>query len=311
MYNTDMDDIVITAGDLYTEIDILACALSYKELLSLQGVSSRVVLPGPFNKSITSEIRRWPLDYEKSPGDVSESSFVIVDISEPAHITSFVDQEKIIALFDHHFGFENYWHEKYGDRAIVEKVGACATLIWEEYVKAEADDKISHLSANLISSAIISNTLNFKASVTSQRDIKTYEQLKKYSSLPENWVQLYFQDQEKFAMENPYQAVKEDTIIITTNLSYKLAIGQLELWDSREFFRKNLDDAVKAIKSYESDHWFLTSPSISEGKNYIYTESPEVKDLLSKVLKVAFEDNLAITDKLVLRKEIKKLLLEI
>ncbi len=303
-----MNDIIVAAGETYTDIDVLACAMGYKELLQHQGLSARVILPGVFNKSITPTISSWQLDYDKLPINFEKSDFVIVDISEPDHIAKFVDQNRIVKLFDHHFGFEEYWHDKYGSNAHIEKVGACASQIWEEYIKFGYDSKISKTSANLLISAILSNTLNFKASVTSDRDIEAYDQLKKYSDLPENWVEIYFKDQEIFTYQNPYKSVKEDTISITTKLPYKLVIGQLELWNSSEYFEKHLADAIKALKEVGEDHWFLTSPSISEGKNYIYSENIELQLELQKLLGITFVNNLAMTNKLILRKEIKKLL---
>jgi len=50
----------------------------------------------------------------------------------------------------------------------------------------------------------------------------------------------------------------------------------------------------------------MSIPSLKEKKNYIYTENPEVKELLSKVLDITFEGNRGITKKLWLRKEILK-----
>lgn len=303
-----MKNIIVTAGDLYTDIDVLACAVGYGELLSIQGIKSQVVLPGPFNKSITSKISSWPIVFDKSPSNVTESSFVIVDISEPDHIAKFVDQDKIIKIFDHHYGFEKYWNDKYGSDACIEKVGACATQIWEEYLNSGNSSKISKISANLLISAILSNTLNFKAFVTSQRDIDAFSQLKAYSDLPDNWVEIYFKDQEIFTYKNPYQSVKEDTISITTRLPYKLVIGQLELWNSSNYFENHLEEAIRALKDFGEEHWFLTSPSISEGKNYIYCENIELQEELKKMLEIDFRNNIAVTNKLILRKEIKKML---
>lgn len=304
-----MSNIIVAAGDLYTEIDVLACAIAYKELLTLQGRDSRAVLPGPLNKSITKSILTWPLVYDKSVEHVDkDSEFVVVDISEPAYLAKFVDHNRIIRLFDHHFGFEKYWQEKYGDKASIERVGACATQIFEEFEKAGLVGKISRLSANLLYTAIVSNTLYFKAAVTDKRDVSAFDKLKKFIDLPPNWIETYFREQSEFAMQHPYKAVKEDTITITTGLSHDLTIGQLELWDSKEFMSKYIDEAIRALESFGSEHWFLTSPSISEGVNYIYAENAKVKTLLEEILAIHFEGSLAKTDILVMRKEIKRLL---
>ena len=68
------------------------------------------------------------------------------------------------------------------------------------------------------------------------------------------------------------------------------------------------EDIKKALDSFKSPLWFLTSPSISEGINYIYTENERVKNLLRDKLEVKFTGNAGTTNKLILRKEIKKII---
>ncbi len=306
-----MQQTVITTGDKYFEIDSLASILAYADLLKLQGKETVSVIRGPKIHNITDIILSWNLDYVADYTSKPNDLFVIMDISDPNSISLIVNKSRIIALYDHHFGFEKYWQEKIGVNAHIEKVGACATLVWEEYEKAKLADKISPLNANLLYTAIISNTLNFQASVTSKRDRESFKRLKKHINLPSNWIETYFRDQEKVVFANPEAAIKGDTKIISyPNLPFELVIGQLELWDSRNFIKGHLPAVERGLASFGNPHWFLTSPSISEGKNYFYTTNQEVKNLLEKVLEIKFIDNLGQTDKLILRKEILKKLLD-
>jgi nanoRNase/pAp phosphatase (c-di-AMP/oligoRNAs hydrolase) len=142
----------------------------HSDLLLQEGKSAVIFLPGAFNKSITDIIKKWKYDYSKHLKDVI-SKFVIVDESDPEIISQFVDIGKISELYDHRYGFEEYWREKLGENAVIDHVGSCATLIWEEY-KKRANKKISEVGANLLYTAIVSNTLNFNASITNERDIK-------------------------------------------------------------------------------------------------------------------------------------------
>lgn len=221
----DYKNIIIAAGESYTDIDVLACAASYHEFLQLQGINSTVVLPGVFNKSITTDVKLWFTDYKTSPGEFSDAVFIIVDISEPDHLAKFIDQEKIIKLFDHHFGYEDYWKERYGNNAIIEQVGACATLIWEEFKEFGYENSITTESANLLLTAIISNTLDFQASVTTFRDEQAAQQLQRYTKLPRDWTSKYFSEQDLYAMAHPYDAVKDDTSGITLSDSLRIVIG--------------------------------------------------------------------------------------
>ena len=61
MKTSKTQKIVVTAGQTFNDIDVLACAIAYSELLLLEGKKSEVVLPGPLNNSVTNIIRSWGL----------------------------------------------------------------------------------------------------------------------------------------------------------------------------------------------------------------------------------------------------------
>jgi len=269
-----MEKIIVTTGQPFTDIDALACALAYTELLQLEGKNVGTVLPGPLNKSVTEKIKKWKLNFSIKPG-YKNAKYILVDISDPKFFASFVKEKDVIEVFDHRAGFETYWKEKLSNNAKIEMVGSCATLIWEEYNKRMHSKDISEINANLVYTAIASNTLNFQASVTTKKDKKAFKNISKFTNLPKNWIETYFKDQEKESLENPIEAILKDTIEI-------------------------------ALTSFGKPKWFLTSPSISEGKNYLFTKNPEIKKLLEKIIDAKFDGDIGTTDKLWLRKEILK-----
>ncbi len=300
-------NIVIALGWLYTDIDVLACGVAYKELLDLKRINSDLVdFGGTFNKSVTDTIRKWNFQYLK-PHNIKDCDFVIVDISDPGLFPKYIHPDKVIRIFDHHYGFKDFWEKKIGSNAIIDDVGSCATLIWEEYKKEKLNKVISKMSANLLLTAIISNTLNFKASVTNIRDVNAYDELNPYSSLSDHWIEKYFEEQERMVLKNPIKEIRNDTSdFLIPSLNRRVWIGQIELWDSREFFNNNTENIKNAFSRYDKNDWFLTSPSISEGINYVYCEDSEIKAWLSKVLRAKFIGDLGKTDRLWLRKEIRK-----
>jgi len=289
-----MNKTIVTSGQRYTDIDGLASAIAYKEIEP----KSLVVLPGPLNQSVTATIKKWPLDFVTNlpPGNYN---FVVVDISEPEWIANFVKKDKIIKIYDHRFGFNNYWQKKLGKNVKIEMVGACATLIWEEIKRNKK--KINQIPANLLYTAIVSNTLNFKASVTTPRDLKAIKEIKPSTSLPANWIEKYYQEVEKGIYQDPIKAILGDTKGTTD-----VVIGQIELWDSRNFINKYLKEIKTAMESYGNPNWFFSSPSISEGKNYLFAKSKNTKKKLREIIGASFKGNLGTTRKLWLRKEILK-----
>jgi len=222
-----MNKIIVTTGQPFTDIDALACALAYTQLLTLKGKDSECILPGPLNKSATEKIKKWNLKFSKNP-EGSKAKYVLVDISESKYFASFVKEDDVSEVYDHRKGFEEFWKNKLGNSSHIEMVGSCATLIWEEFVARVDPLKISELSVNLLSTAIISNTLNFQASVTTQRDKDSFKEMAKITNLPRNWAETYYSEQDKEVEGDIKSAILNDTKNIEP------IIVQLELWDSKK-----------------------------------------------------------------------------
>jgi nanoRNase/pAp phosphatase (c-di-AMP/oligoRNAs hydrolase) len=295
-----MEKIIVTSGHAFTDIDALACAISYSELLRLKGKKAKAILPGPLNKTVTEKIKKWNLDYscESNLDPTDDYFFVLVDISDQGYFAKFVRPEKIIEIFDHRSGSKNLWKKRLKNNSHIELVGACATLIWEEFKKAKKDSEISEISANLISTAIIANTLNFQASVTTSRDRKAFEELSKYTKLPKDWARLYFRDKDKEIDKDIESSIRNDL------KGPKPFIAQLELWNAKRVISKHHKKIVKIMQSYDPTDWFLTAPSISESKNYLIAQDKKIKKILQKNINVKFAGDIGTTNKLWLRKEI-------
>lgn len=301
-----MKPIIVTSGQAFTDIDALACAVAYAELLTLEGKKAEVVLPGPLNHSVTDTIKKWDFKIITEPSDKDFVS-VLVDTSHLSNFALFVNEDSIIEIYDHHYGSEEYWNEKLKENSHIEMIGACATLIWEEFKKRGFSEKITVVSANLLYTAILSNTLNFGAQITNQRDITAYEELSKRIDLPRNWMEIYFADQEKAVYQNVHQSIIGDTKVVTTPaFSFSIVIGQLELWDAKKFFVDNINEAKKTLQEFNESHWILSLSSLSEKKNYFFTEDKETQKIFSEIIEVVWKGNIGTTEKLWLRKEIRK-----
>lgn len=297
-----MAKIVVTTGRRYIDIDGLACVIAYREIPEEEPIA---VIAGPMNNSVTAKIRTWDLNFQKSipSGDYD---FVVTDTSEKDSFPYFVKPEEVVEIYDHHFGFEKFWREKLGEKAKIEPVGACATLIWEEFKKRKEGGVISAIAANLLYTAIVSNTLNFQASVTTERDKKAFEELKQFTSLPPDWIKEYYRDLESDINRDPSAALSNDTKIQTVK-GQACAVGEIGLWRSKEFIESHQNQIEAVLNGLNASCWFLTSSSISEGKNYIYTKNQSIKNLLSSVIPIEFgSKDIGVTQKLWLRKEILK-----
>lgn len=301
-----MPKIGVTCSKYTNDIDALACIVAYTELLNLQGIDATGYIAEEPNSSVTDEIKSWGYKYEAKPND-TDISYVIVDASYPEQFPDFVKIEKIVEIYDHHTGFEKYWKEQIGENSKIELIGSCATLIWEEYKKRGFSEKISQTSARLLYAAIVSNTLNFKIKITSNRDVSAFKDLSAIVNLSKTWIEKYFLDQEDGVYKNPRVAIINDIKIIEfPNLKTKITIGQMELWDAKKFVADYKPLIKEVLNEFDHNQWFFNSPCISKGRNYIYSENEEIKKILERILGIKFKNGVAETKDLVLRKEIVK-----
>ncbi|MBA8666964.1 hypothetical protein H1Q59_03540 [Holosporaceae bacterium 'Namur'] len=170
---------------------------------------------------------------------------------------------------------------------------------------------ISSAGANLIYTAIISNTLNFRASITSERDIRAAKEIKQYITVPDIWIQQYYKETEQEILSEPKIAIANDTKSLVINNDDYL-IAQLELWNAASFINRHdiLEIVLDGLDINELVHsnlnWFLTIASIEENKNYIITSSEFIKTKLKTHLGAVFTGYIGETKQLFLRKEILK-----
>ena len=105
--------IVVTSGKKYIDIDAYAGCIAYAKLLNLQGIEAKAISTAKLNESIIPSFMKLSskLD-EYKPSN--EDEYVIIDVSNKDYFDTFVKEEKIIRIIDHHVGYEEYWKNKIG-----------------------------------------------------------------------------------------------------------------------------------------------------------------------------------------------------
>ncbi len=298
---------IVTAGWKGADIDVFACAVAYAELLRLEGFEAVAVIPGSFTASVTPSLLELNAPYETSYTPDGSEQFVLVDISDPRHFAQFVDHSRITEIYDHRYGYENFWQEKLGENSHVEMVGSCGTLIWEEFKKRDKNNQISSCSAKLLQASIVSNNLAMKSELTTERDTHAFEELKLITGFDEKWVTSYYLEQEASLFSNFEEYVKTDTKKIDTKYG-DFVVGQIEVWEGKIVIDKYSEALKSIMEQFESTPWMVNIISVGNGYNYLYTTHKVAKDILEKSLGVTFDGNVAKTDKLLMRKYLMKLL---
>jgi inorganic pyrophosphatase/exopolyphosphatase len=300
-----VNKIIATTNKENFDIDGLSSALALGDLLKMENKEVEVVLEGKPDHSVTESLKNEEFRYTEKFSEPNENvDFAIVDTSNPVRFPHFVDIGKVVELYDHRAGFEKIWKNRIGKKARIEKVGACATLIWEEYKKRGFAKKITSLNAGLMAAAIVSNTLNFRASITTERDRTAFRDLKSFAGFENDWIEKYFTERESAIYKNIEAAIKGDAFVQEIpNSGIRIAIGQMELWRGKDFIKGHEKEIIKAMSSFKTSDWFFTLPSISEGKNYLYAGSKEIEAMLENTLGIKFADRFGSTSRLWLRKE--------
>lgn len=295
--------VVVTSGARYLDIDAYACCIAYAELLRLLGEDAQAISTAVLNESITPSLRTLPASIATAYTPSEADTFVLVDISDPGAFDTVVDLKRVTAVFDHRPGFEE---QATGVGTHIESIGAAATLIYEEWQKAGQLEHMSIGSAKLLAAAILDNTLDFKAHVTTPRDTAAYEFLAKHAALGDGWEATYFSECQQTIDADVAKALRNDTKFLRfADRGDKLCVGQLVVWNARSFVA-NESTTIASVLHAMQPTWFANVVSISEGCSYFLCDDAAIQQWLHELLDVSFEGNLAKANRLWLRKEILK-----
>jgi len=271
---------VITSGAPFIDIDAYACIFAYQELLQKQGKKVLSLVTSHPNASI---IHRYKKDFysrdTKMLWNIPEKGYVLVDVSDPKHFESFVEEKEVTNVFDHHPGFENFWKEKIGKNAVIEPVGAAATLIFREYKKSQFLQEISPFAAELLAAAILSNTLSFQAQISTQEDKDAYAELSAYFNFQEQFESEYFLEVQRTIENTITESLVNDSKRIDF-LGQKIFIAQLEVFDAENILRSKTEDISNFLQNSPDNITFLNLIEIGKGRNVIIFKNRDSKDFL-------------------------------
>lgn len=266
-------------------------------------IQAKAVSTAKINESITPNLLKLNAkldEYEKSDND----EFIIIDVSSKLYFDNIVSEHKIVEIIDHHVGYEEYWKNKLGERSIIEFIGAAATLVVELYEKENLIKRMSKDIAYLLMSAILDNTLNFKAKITTDRDKNAYRKLQLIVGDENNYTEKYFKECQSAIERNLKSAIENDTKIEKVSSKLPPIFGQIILWD-KEKILKNKDVIYNTLNDMGED-WMINLVCLEEGKSYIIASNLEVKVELEKLLNGKFNQDIMELEDVWLRKEIIK-----
>lgn len=295
--------IVVTSGSKYIDIDAYASCIAYANLLNLKGKEAKAVSSAKTNESIPSSLLKLNIGLDNYKPS-KEDEFIIIDVSNKVFFDKFVNEDKIIEVIDHHVGYEEYWKNKLQDKSKIEFVGAVATLIVELYEKEGFLYEITKELAILLISAILDNTLNLKAKVTSKRDITAYEKLERIIQ-DRKYPEKYFLECQSQINKDLKLAIENDTKTEYVSLILPPIFSQLTIWDKEIVLRNK--DVLYTILNKMGNKWMLNLICLKDGKSYLIAQDLEVQKKLKKLFHKKFKTDIMELDNVWLRKEIMKI----
>jgi manganese-dependent inorganic pyrophosphatase len=293
------------------DLDGTACAFGYAEFLRKNGKDVVAAVFGKPHREAQFVLDKFNIpaleNAEKVVNNVD--GIIIVDASDLRGLSEKIQPEKVVEIIDHRKIHEA---DKFPNAtAQIELVGSAATLIAEKFYNNKTS--ISSGSSALLFSAIISNTINFQASVTTERDYKMADWLKTRFSLPKYYIHEMFSDKSQFK-KSLKETIIDDFATFNFN-NHDLAIAQLEIINVEDFIRENLVELRKILEELKKektlDLIFLTCIDLEKAFNEIVVIDDNTQKFVEQALKVKFEHSVTKRDGILMRKEIVPLIKDV
>lgn len=291
------------------DLDGVSSMYAYSEYLTKIGEESSYFISGEPKQEvkIVCDLFNIKLMGENNIQDNEE--VVIVDTNNLEEVP-FVNPNSIVEIIDHHS--KNKSSEKCAKAKIqIERLGAVATLIAEKF--KDTNTPISRESAILLYYGIISNSINLKANVTTQKDIEITEWLQKQcKEISKEKISIIFKLKSKVDETNLREEMEAEIVLNYKNKT--ITVAQLEIANIEEFLEKqekNIVAILKQIKDEKSlDYIFINCVDILNGFNILLTIDDETEEFLNKVFGYEFKNRRCKFNKVMQRKDLTKVIRE-
>ncbi|MFA5763214.1 MAG: DHH family phosphoesterase [archaeon] len=285
------------------DLDGYSCAFAYSELLNKLGKQVEGIIFGEPDIETKFVLNKFKISQlKKTPENIENDNFILVDASQIIGLSEKIKPDNVIEIIDHRKFNES---EKFINAKIqIELIGAAATLVAEKFYENKINPTFE--SAILLYSAIVSNTINFKNKVTTERDIKMAAYLQQFFVISKNYVHEMFVNKSKLNV-----SLKEFFLSNLAKIEMcgkMVSILQLEIVEVDTFVIEHFEEIILLLNEIKEktkvDYLFLTLVDIEKGFNIFICVDENTKKLIENSLKITFKNNLAKREGIIMRKEI-------
>jgi inorganic pyrophosphatase/exopolyphosphatase len=301
---------ILVTSYVNPDLDGVSGAIAYAEFFQKTGTPAVAAVIGELHEEAAYLFNRFSFERPQRVANSHDvDRVVLVDTSDLKNLEGTIEPEKVIEIIDHRAVHEagSFPNAK----VQIELVGAAATLVTERFMQGHVD--ISPSSAILLCGGIISNTLNFRATMTTDRDHRAYAWLNNIANLPNDFWRELFMAKSDLSGEKLAERIKGDFSQFVFG-GKKLGIAQIEMIGAESLIHERGQEIAVILKSIKEqlrlDLIFLNTIELEACKNVFIATDPDMQQLLEQVLKVSFKGGVAQRPTFLMRKQIAPLLRE-
>ena len=241
---------ILVIGHKNPDTDSICSAIAYSELKNKLGQNTKPVRAGELNKET-----EFVMDYFKSEipalnPDISGRDVILVDHNERTQTADGFEEAKVLELIDHHRIANFNVDEPLKVR--MEPVGCTSTIIFDMYKEnGLLPDKIT---AGLMLSAIISDTILFKSPTCTEKDTIAGRELSKIAEID---LAVYGVEMLKAGTALDDKTINEllnmDMKIFDVN-DFKIGIAQINAVDEKAILAKKEEILLEISNIMKSDN---------------------------------------------------------
>ncbi len=282
------------------DLDGVACAVAYSELLRKLGEQALPWLPGRPDAEATHVLTRCEqLDLADEKTVMDCDRFVLVDGSGLSGLPREIDPLNVVEIVDHRFHFDA--KSLFPNAEIrIEQVGAAATMIAEGFQETSLPP--SNCSANLLYGAIQSNTQSLKGSVTTERDREISEWLYQRFQIPPDLVASQFAARRSEILED-LQAAVDRELKSFDHPTGDFLVSQLELPGAEAVIKDRIKD-IREHLAHLRPRAMLNLVDSDKGTSYLIIPDTALREVIGHVTGLRFDGVIGESPAALIRKQI-------
>jgi len=302
-------EIIYVIGHKSPDTDTVCSAITYSEFLKKKKINAIAAVTEELNSETKYILDYFKVDKPLKLKSIKGKKVILVDHNENSQSPEGINEAEVIGIIDHHkigcsFSAPIFFESK--------PLGSTATLIAQKMI--EQQFKITKQLAGLLISAILSDTVIFKSSTTTEEDVKIAKilaQIAGIKNIKEFGIEIKKQKSNLKGMSAEKIIYSDFKIFEEGNI--KFGVGQVETVDLEEVKEKKTELLKKMKEVMEKEKVsfliLMLTDIINEGSELLICG--EIKYLEKGFNKEVKNDSVYIKKMMSRKKDLVPSLLEI